>query len=137
MTRKINRLNARAVTTLTKPGRHADGAGLYLSISTNGGRRWVYLFRRNDKMREMGLGSGSVVTPARARELATAARDTVSRGLDPIETRDLHGERSKTFSECSALFIEDNKAGWRNAKHAEQWTNTLKTYVDPVIGRMA
>jgi integrase len=137
MAREINRLNARAVSALSRPGRHADGGGLYLSISTNGGRRWVYLFRRNGKMREMGLGSASVVTLARARELASAARDTVSRGLDPIETRDLHGERSKTFSECSALFIEDNKSGWSNAKHADQWANTLKTYADPVIGRMA
>jgi integrase len=137
MAREINRLNARAVTALSRPGRHADGGGLYLSISTNGGRRWVYLFRRNGKMREMGLGSASTVTLARARELASAARDTVSRGLDPIETRDLHGERSKTFSECSALFIEDNKSGWSNAKHADQWANTLKTYADPVIGRMA
>jgi hypothetical protein len=33
MARKINRLNARAVSTLTKHGRHADGGGLYLSIS--------------------------------------------------------------------------------------------------------
>jgi integrase len=137
MAREINRLNARAVTALSRPGRHADGGGLYLSISTNGGRRWVYLFRRNGKMREMGLGSASVVTLARARELASAARDTVSRGLDPIETRGLHSERSKTFSECSALFIEDNKSGWSNAKHADQWANTLKTYADPVIGRMA
>jgi hypothetical protein len=37
--RKINRLNARAVATITIHGRHADGGGLYLSISPNGGRR--------------------------------------------------------------------------------------------------
>jgi hypothetical protein len=43
MARKINRLNARAVATITKHGRHADGGGLYLSISPNGGRRWVFL----------------------------------------------------------------------------------------------
>ena len=45
MARKINRLNARAVATIAKHGRHADGGGLYLSISANGGRRWVFLFR--------------------------------------------------------------------------------------------
>jgi integrase len=137
MARQINRLNARSVASLKRPGRHADGAGLYLSISSNGGRRWVFLFRRNAKMREMGLGSASVVTLGRARELARAARDTIAKGLDPIETRSLHGGMSKTFAECSALFIEGNKAGWRNAKHAAQWANTLATYADPVIGRMA
>jgi hypothetical protein len=45
MARRINRLNARRVATLAKYGRHADGGGLYLSISPNGGRRWVFLFR--------------------------------------------------------------------------------------------
>jgi hypothetical protein len=43
MARKINRLNARTVATIAKHGRHADGGGLYLSISANGGRRWVFL----------------------------------------------------------------------------------------------
>jgi hypothetical protein len=33
MARKINRLNARAVATINDNGRHADGGGLYLSIS--------------------------------------------------------------------------------------------------------
>jgi integrase len=33
MARQINRLNARQVQTLTMPGRHADGGGLYLVVS--------------------------------------------------------------------------------------------------------
>jgi hypothetical protein len=65
--RKINRLNARAVATLTKYGRHADGGGLYLSISPNGGRRWVFLFRWHGKPTEIGFGSARDVTLARAR----------------------------------------------------------------------
>ncbi|MFN0317149.1 MAG: tyrosine-type recombinase/integrase, partial [Burkholderiales bacterium] len=39
-----------------------------------------------------------------------------------------------TFAQCAAAYIESHKAGWRNAKHAEQWTNTLETYAGPVIG---
>jgi hypothetical protein len=56
MARKINRLNARAVATITKRGRHADGGGLYLSISPNGGRRWVFLYRWQGKPTEIDLG---------------------------------------------------------------------------------
>jgi hypothetical protein len=33
----------------------------YLSISENGGRRWVFLFKRDGKAREMGLGAASAV----------------------------------------------------------------------------
>jgi hypothetical protein len=42
------------VATITEHGRHADGGGLYLSISPNGGRRWVFLFRWHGKPTEMG-----------------------------------------------------------------------------------
>src|SRR5262245_2076872 len=55
MARKINRLNARAVATIEGNGRHADGGGLYLSISSNGGRRWVFLFRWHGKPTEIGF----------------------------------------------------------------------------------
>jgi integrase len=31
-------------------------------------------------------------------------------------------------------YIATHEAGWSNAKHIQQWTNTLKTYVYPKIG---
>jgi hypothetical protein len=57
MARKINKLSARAVETLKAPGRYSDGGNL--SISENGGRRWVFMYRRAGKQHEMGLGSAS------------------------------------------------------------------------------
>ena len=44
--------------------------------------------------------------------------------------------RSMTFKDCAKLYIEDHKAGWRNAKHATQWANTLETYTYPVFGSL-
>jgi integrase len=41
-----------------------------------------------------------------------------------------------TFDQCRDAFIAANKAGWRNEKHRDQWTNTLKTYVTPVFGAL-
>src|SRR5512134_356473 len=87
MARKINRLNARAVGTLAKYGRHADGGGLYLSISPNGGRRWVFLFRWHGKPTEIGLGSARDVSLGRARELATRCRAQVAEGINPKDAR--------------------------------------------------
>ena len=66
MPRAINRLSARSVATLKENGRHADGGGLYLSISPNGGRRCVFLFRWHGKPTEIGLGSARDVTLARS-----------------------------------------------------------------------
>ena len=130
MARKINRLNARAVATITKHGRHADGGGLYLSISPNGGRRWVFLFRWHGKPTEIGLGSARDVTLARARELASAARSKLSERISPREgRRPLEGAR---FGECADQVIEAMRPSWRNRKHAAQWEMTLRDYASPL-----
>lgn len=132
MARKINRLNARAVSTLTKHGRHADGGGLYLSISPNGGRRWVFLFRWHGKPTEIGFGSARDVTLARARELASQARAKLAEGTNPKGSRrPLEGS---TFGECADRVIEAMRPSWRNGKHAAQWAMTLRDYAAPIRG---
>jgi integrase len=41
-----------------------------------------------------------------------------------------------TFRECAEKFVESHKAGWSNAKHAAQWSNTLRDYAYPIIGNL-
>ena len=41
-----------------------------------------------------------------------------------------------TFRKAAESFIAAQSHGWRNAKHAEQWTSTLKAHAFPVIGDM-
>lgn len=132
---KLNRLTARTVQTLTKTGRHADGGNLYLSIS-NGGRRWVMLYDFAGKRRELGLGSAGPggVTLAEARTAAAAVRAKIAAGIDPVaekraaEAAAAKPARPSTFGEVAEEFIAGKEAGWRNAKHRQQWENTLKTY---------
>src|SRR5450631_228955 len=99
MARKINRLNARAVATISECGRHADGGNLYLSISPNGGRRWVFLYRWHGKPTEIGFGSARDVTLARAREIAGEARAKLAEGNNPKDTR--KSAESVTFGGCA------------------------------------
>ena len=126
MARKINRLNARAVATIMKHGRHADGGGLYLSISPNGGRRWVFLFRWHGKPTEIGFGSARDVTLARARELASQARAKLAEGINPKDAR--KPSEGATFGECADRQIEAMRPSWRNNRHAAQWKMTLQDY---------
>jgi integrase len=130
MARKINRLNARAAATITENGRHADGGGLYLSISPNGGRRWVFLYRWHGKPTEIGLGSARDVTLARARELAAQARARIAEGINPKDGRRPSG--GSTFGECADGVIEAMRPSWRNSKHAGQWEITLRSYAGPL-----
>src|SRR6478735_12322046 len=130
MARKINRLNARAVATITKRGRHADGGGLYLSLSPNGGRRWVFLYRWQGKPTEIGFGSARDVTLARARELAAQARAKLAEGINPKDAR--KPSVGATFGECADRLIETMRPSWRNGKHVAQWEMTLREYAAPL-----
>jgi integrase len=130
MARKINRLNARLVATIAECGRHADGGGLYLSISPNGGRRWVFLYRWHGKPTEIGFGSARDVSLARARELAGQARAKLAEGTNPKEAR--KPSAGASFGECADRVIEAMRPSWRNAKHAAQWEMTLRDYAAPL-----
>ena len=84
MARTLNRLKAKQVETLGA-GRHADGGGLYLDRDDQGRSRWLFMWTRNGKRREMGLGAASAagVSLAKAREAAAKARDAVAKGVTP------------------------------------------------------
>jgi hypothetical protein len=79
---------ARTIKTLGR-GLHRIATNLYLAVETGGrknARSWVFIYRSpsTGKRRDMGLGSASVVSLARAKELALRHRLALSEGRDPI-----------------------------------------------------
>jgi integrase len=140
--RRTGKLSARKVATLSKPGRNGDGAGLYLSISKAGDtlrRRWVYLFTRGGKLREMGLGGFPEVTLAGARIERDKWAAILRSGGDPIGLRKAERAASRgvpTFGKLADEVIEDKGAEWRNEKHRQQWMTTLKEYAAPIRNRL-
>lgn len=125
------------------PGYYGDGAGLYLQVSSTGTKSWILRFALRGRQREMGLGGFPDVTLARAREKRNRARELLVEGLDPLEARrseqrtaDVNAALAVTFQTEAEAYVESQRAEWKNAKHAEQWTNTLTTYAYPVIGRL-
>ena len=131
MARQLHTLSARTVATLTKPGRHSDGGGLYLNITASGARSWVFMWKTDGKRREMGLGSLRDVPLAKARERAAEARQKLADGLDPIAARD-NKPRVMTFGEAADALIESMSSSWRNEKHRAQWKMTLTVYCEPL-----
>ena len=141
MTQKIHQLSAVKIANVKQRGLYADGGGLYLQVSRNGSRSWIYRFKQNGRARDMGLGSLTTVSLATAREMAAECRRKRLAGIDPIEHRQtdrreaqLAAARSMTFDQCRDAFIEAHRAGWQNAKHRGQWTASLGSYVTPVFG---
>ncbi len=126
MARKLDRLSPRTVATIKVPGRHADGGGLYLSVGPGEARRWVFLFRWQGRLKEMGLGGLSSVSLSRAREKAGEARALVADGMNPIEAKQA-ARRVPTFGEVADAVVQDLGPQWRNEKHKAQWAATLTT----------
>ena len=139
----VNRLTALQVQKLSKPGYHADGAGLHLCVKATGGKSWIFRYRFGGKEREMGLGPLHTVSLAEAREKALAQRKMLLEGVDPLAAKQASEVQRKlaeasviTFDSAATSYIASHRAGWKNEKHAEQWTNTLTTYASPVFGSL-
>jgi integrase len=75
----------------------------------------------------MGMSMGT-------RQLNRLSARTVATKKHPGLYCELQSARAITFAHCAASYIESHKARSRNGKHAEQWTNTLRTFAEPVIG---
>jgi integrase len=144
----IHRLSARRVETLHKPGRYADGDGLFLSVKSPTSRSWLFRFRwaGKDKNRhgdhrhcEIGLGPVRDVSLKEARDMVAEMRNQIAKGIKPISPRHrarIDAINGMTFRECAERFIaQHEKTGaWANEKHRQQWKNTLTTYAYPTFG---
>lgn len=144
MARESNRLSAVKVSKLKEPGRYADGHGLYLQVSKWGTKAWIFRYMKAGRARHMGLGPLHTLSLQEARERARKARQALVDGKDPIEDRTSvrlaeRAEAAKriTFKEAAEKYIAAHKAGWKNAKHGEQWESTLSTYAYPTIGNLS
>ncbi|MGI4813410.1 MAG: tyrosine-type recombinase/integrase [Janthinobacterium lividum] len=141
--RALHRLSATKVAKTVKSGYLADGGGLYLQTSPSATKSWIFLFKRDGRAREMGLGSLDSVSLAEARIKAAACRKQLAEGINPLEARraclieaQASANRSKTFSDCAQTYIAAHRGTWTNPKHAAQWTSTLAKYAEPVFGHM-
>jgi hypothetical protein len=128
--RKVERLSALAVSKVRAQGMYADGGGLYLHVTDTQSKSWIFRFMLNGRAREMGLGPLHTVSLSEARDKARDCRQLHLAGVDPIEARKeerakgrLDAAKAITFKEATEAYLKAHVAGWRNAKHADQWRN--------------
>jgi integrase len=127
-------LTAVRVKKASEAGRYADGNGLYLVVAPSGARRWVLRTVVHGRRRDIGLGGLKLVSLAEARELAAQYRRIARDGGDPLQERRRARRVVPSFEVAARSVHQEHKATWRNAKHGEQWINTLSAYVFPHIG---
>lgn len=111
--------------------------------ATSGEGKWIlrYVSPVTGKRRDMGLGSYPDTGIKNARGRALEARRQIDEGRDPIDVRNkqraavrVYAEEM-TFEAAARKVHAELKPGWKNAKHAAQWLNTLEAFAFPKIGK--
>jgi integrase len=154
-------LAANAVAITTKPGRYADGGGLYLSVGPNGSKNFVFIYRPKGAGRQRAMGLGAAATPANgfegvtlaaARDKAATMREKVRAGVDPLaelaairaqEIPANMGQASnskpipheETFGAFADSVLKELEPTFRNAKHRQQWKKSLVEHCEPIRGK--
>ncbi len=138
-----------------KPGRHADGKGLYLLVKPSGAKSWLLRIQVDGKRRDIGLGSfkeaarkapsegllaidipilqRKVLTLGEAREKADILRTIAKSGRDPIAERDRDRRSIPNFREVSEAAHVALKAGWTE-KGAQVFLKSLENHAYPTLG---
>ena len=110
--------------------------------AAKGEGKWIlrYVSPVTGKRRDMGLGRYPAVGVSAAGKKGAAARDLIADGRDPIDERVFErgarqaAAQALSFEQAARAVHAEQKPGWRNAKHIDQWINTLRDYVFPKIG---
>lgn len=137
-----------------KPGRHADGDGLYLYVKPSGARSWLLRIQMEGRRRDIGLGAVDLssrspeqrealenipimlrrdLTLSEAREKAAELRKIARSGRDPIEERDRGRRVIPTFREAAVEAHAALKDGWV-PKNAAAFLSSLEEHAFPRLG---
>lgn len=118
-----------------KPGRHGDGDGLYLLVSSTGAKSWMIRVQSRGRRRDIGLGALSDLTLEEAREKGRFLRKIARAGGDPVAERDKAKTAAVTFRRAAEACHGARKPGWR-PRHADAFLSTLRLHVFPKIGSL-
>lgn len=137
-----------------KPGRHADGAGLYLLVKPSGARSWLLRIQYQGQRRDIGLGAVDMgirldnpalsaiplllrksLNLGEAREKAYLLSKLAKAGLDPVAERDRERTRIPTFAEAMAEAHKALGSGWTD-RTAKQFLASLEEHASPKLGAL-
>ena len=145
MPKVAKQLSDRSVAALKTIGRHAVGGvpGLHLLVSA-GYRSWILRIQVGEQRKDMGLGPYPAVSLQEARDKARKIHDDLRSGLIPVSPRQQQrrilsakAATDKTFRWCAEEYLKAKSSEWKNAKHRQQWENTLEAYAMPRLGHLA
>lgn len=143
--KQAKELSAIEISRLQTPGVYFVGCvpGLALRVSDTKAKYWFLRCQIASKRRDIGIGGYPSTGLADARKTARDLKDKIRHGTDPIQERKAalsllvaQQQAEWTFDACVKAYISAHELGWKNAKHASQWRNTLTEYASSKIGKL-
>lgn len=133
----LTSLEVKNAVAADKPYKLADGGGLYVLVTTKGARLWRLDYRFAGKRRTLALGAFPKVGLTAARDLRTAAKDLLERGLDPTRLKNgaPAGDEGARFRVIGERWFEANKGGWAEG-YAARVLARLEDDIYPEIGEL-
>jgi len=106
----ITDVKIRASKPKDKPYKLADGKGLHLTITPEGGRWWRLRYRHGGKEKMLSLGTYPEVGLGTARDRRDAARKLIANGIDPSAERKASKScAADTFEAMAREFMEKKR----------------------------
>ncbi len=139
----MSKLTQSFVRTIEKPGSYHDERGLILRVSALGTKKWLLRYQLNNRRHDLGLGAFPAVSLKAARLAVDTHRLDLSQGIDPLNKRvlldasqTLPAPAVVTFRIEAERYIKTHRQSWKNVRHAQQWSHTLRDHVYPLLGDM-
>jgi integrase len=120
--------------------RLADSQGLFLHVTSAGGKFWRYRYRIGPKEKTLTLGRYPELGLVAAREAHYEARKMVSEGKDPaLEKQKVKAARIEaakiTFRKLAEEWLEDQEPIW-SASNAKRVRNRFERDLYPLFGNL-
>ena len=117
MSKSNNKLSDTKIKTLKTKGKHFDGDGLYLEVTSIGSKLWRLKYRFAGAEKLLSLGIYPSVTLATARELKDEAKSQIAAGVDPstqkkAQKAKLALDAAQTLKACAEAWIDHMSPKW-------------------------
>jgi integrase len=118
-----------------KPYKLSDGLGLFLLVTTTGGRLWRFKYRLNGRENLLSMGAYPDVSLKSARDRRDEARKLVAAGIEPSANRKAEKiAQATTFEAVAREWLLTGKSKERSPATREKSRWLLEDLLFPFIG---
>lgn len=136
----LNDVKLRSIKATGKIQKFTDAKGLYLYVSSAGGKVWRYDYTFDGKRKTYTIGAYPTVPLGEARKAHAELKSLLSQGIDPqVQKQSLKAaviaKTENAFEMVAREYITKQKKQY-TTKHLQKVTVRLENYIFPLVGKI-